>query len=90
MTTYISSSDLQQRVYDWACEHANTAPYGVIMDQGKSQSGRPYLAVTFGRARTLDAHVQIYSSGWIIVKTNRLGDRVCRSPEELQQLLDSL
>lgn len=46
------------------------APYGVL--SGRLQAGkRSYRSITFGKARTLDAEIRIYSPSWLLLRTNR-------------------
>lgn len=86
----MTSEQLQAQIESWANSKNFTAPYGVLTGKSKSKSGRPYLSVTFGRARTLDAEVQIYSKTFIILRTSRTGSEVYRSVDELQKALDLL
>lgn len=60
------------------------------MGEHKSKKGTKYLAVTFGRARTLDATVEIYNRNFIVLRTSRNGSEVFKSVAELQQALDLL
>lgn len=86
----MNSAAIQDHVAAWVRSQSFTAPYGVIESQGRSLSGRSYRSVTFGRARTLDASVLIFSPNYILVKTSSHGDRVCRSLPDLMNFLNTL
>ena len=86
----MNSKEIQEHVYNWAMSKNFSAPYGVIMGEHKSKKGTKYLAVTFGRARTLDASVEIYKRNFIVLRTSRNGSEVFKSVAELQQALDLL
>ena len=57
-----------------------TAPFGVLcgMDPNKK-----YRSITFGVARTLDAHIMIYSPRFIIYHDSRGRNEKFKSVEEL-------
>lgn len=84
------SADIQEMVYNWAQGQDFTAPYGVLQGEHTNSKGRPYLSVTFGRARTLDATVQIYNRNFILVRTNRTGSQIYRSVDSLMAALEQL
>jgi len=86
----MNSQQIQDQVYHWACGRNFTAPYGVLSGSHTSRKGRPYLSVTFGRARTLDATVEIYSRNFMLVRTNLHGNQVFKTVADLQQFLDTL
>jgi hypothetical protein len=86
----MNSAEIQAAVYNWALGKNFTAPYGVLQGEHKSKAGKPYKSVTFGRARTLDCSVEIYNRGFIIVRTNRHGNQVCKSYDELMAHLETL
>ena len=91
MTASMNSVEIQNHIYQWALLHGEfTAPYGVLTGEHRSKSGRKYLYVTFGRARTLDATVEIYNRRFIVLRTSRHGSQVFNSAVELQQTLDTL
>lgn len=77
-------------VYNWALQRGFDAPYGVMQGSHTSRNGRRYLSVTFGRARTLDATVEIYNRNYMLLRKNSRGYTVYRSVAELQQALDML
>ena len=86
----MNSEQIQQQVYDWALAKNFTAPYGVLTGEHTNQKGTKYRAVTFGRARTLDATVEIYNRNFIAVKTNRHGLQVFKDYDSLMQFLETL
>ena len=86
----MNSKEIQEHVYNWAMSKNFSAPYGVIMGEHKSKKGTKYLAVTFGRARTLDASVEIYKRNFIVLRTSRNGSEVFKSVADLQQKLETL
>ena len=90
MNTKIKSADIQQQVYQWALARDFTAPYGVLTGAHTNKKGTKYLAVTFGRARSLDATVEIYNRNFIVVRTNQHGSQVFKDVASMQQFLDTL
>lgn len=84
------SRDIQAAVEQWARSRNFTAPYGVLTGAHTSKKGTPYLSVTFGRARTLDATVEIYNRNFMILRTNRHGSQVFKNVTDLQAMLDTL
>lgn len=84
------SVEIRDHVYDWAMTRDFSAPYGVVTGEFKSKKGTKYLAVTFGRARTLDATVEIYNQSFIVLRTSRDGSEVYRSLDELMLALERL
>lgn len=72
----MNSQEIQEAVYEWAKGKNFTAPYGVLTGEYTSKKGTKYRAVTFGRARTLDATVEIYNRNFIILRTSRDGSEV--------------
>jgi hypothetical protein len=87
----MNSQEIQDAVYDWAVSQNFTAPYGVLTGDHVNKKGTKYKSVTFGRARTLDATVEIYNRNFIILRTSReVTGQVFRSVEDLQTALDLL
>lgn len=84
-----TAQQIQQQVYDWACGHGFTAPYGVLAGQGTSRRGTPFYTVTFGYAATLDATVEIYNPRFMRLISSRQGHRpqVFNSAEDLMTAL---
>tara|TARA_R110000868_G_scaffold324272_4_gene585162 strand:- start:227 stop:487 length:261 start_codon:yes stop_codon:yes gene_type:complete len=86
----MKSIEIQAKVVDFVKAGSFSAPYGVLTSEGKSKAGRPYLSVTFGRARTLDATVEIYNKSFIVVRSSRTGSATYRNVDDLFVALNSL
>jgi len=86
----LNSQQIQAQVEAWAQSQNFSAPYGVLTGSHVNRNGRKFLSVTFGRARTLDATVEIYNQSFMLVRTNRHGNQVFKTVAELQQFLDTL
>lgn len=86
----MNSTDIQTAVYDWAKASGFYAPYGVLIGQHVNRNGRKYLTVTFGRPRTLDATVEIYNSGFMLLRTSRDGSTVYKNFDTLMDKLRTL
>lgn len=86
----MKSQEIQERIYMWALYKDFNAPYGVLTGQHTSQNGKPFRTVTFGRARTLDATVEIYNPSFIVLRTSRYGREVFKSMNEMMPTLESL
>ena len=72
----MKSKEIQEKIYNWAKTQNFSAPYGVLEGEYTNKKGNKYLAVTFGRARKLDATVEIYNSKFIILRTSAWGSEV--------------
>lgn len=66
------------------------APYGVLTGEHLNKSGRKYLSITFGRARTLDATVEIYNRNFMILRTSRKGTEVFKNFSDLMYAVAGL
>ena len=86
----MNSQQIQAHVEQWAQKKNFTAPYGVLSGSHVNQKGVKYLSVSFGRARTLDATVEIYNRNFMILRTNRHGNLVFRNVNDLEQALHNL
>ncbi len=86
----MNSSEIQNSIFEWACNRGFTAPYGVLMGEHTNKNGKKYKSVTFGRARTLDATVSIYNRNFITVRTNRHDTKVFKTPSEAMEFLETL
>jgi len=86
----MNSQEIQTAVYEWACSKNFTAPYGVLTGEYTSKKGTKYRAVTFGRARTLDATVEIYNRNFLILRTSRDGSEVFNDYATLMVRLETL
>ena len=86
----INSKYIQEYVESWAKSQNFNAPYGVLNNSLTNQNGTKYLSVTFGRARTLDATLEIYNKNFMIAKTSRHGRVTLKSFPDLVQFLNTL
>jgi hypothetical protein len=86
----MSSQQIQDRIYAWAQSQCFTAPYGILTGSHVNPKGTKYLSVTFGRARTLDATVEIYNRNFMILRTNRSGSQVFKNIMDLEEVLKTL
>lgn len=86
----MNSQAIQDSVYNWALTQNFSAPYGVLSGTHTNKKGVKFLSVTFGRARTLDATVEIYNRNFMLVRTNQHGSRIFKTVADLQQFLDKL
>lgn len=86
----MNSEEIQNAVYEWACSKNFTAPYGVLTGEFTSRKGLKYRAVTFGRARTLDATVEIYNRKFIVLRTSRDGSEIFNDYATLMAKLETL
>lgn len=88
----MNSEQIQDTVYNWACAHGFTAPYGVLTSSQTNRKGAKYRSVTFGYARTRDYEVQIYNRNFMILRDSSqpYGNIVFKSYNDLQIALDAL
>jgi hypothetical protein len=86
----MNSQQICDHIEAWAQGKNFTAPYGVLTGSGVSKSGSKFLSVTFGRARTLDATVEIYNRNFMVLRTSRHGRQSFKSMTDLQTVLDTL
>ena len=86
----MNSQQILDTIEAWAQSRNFTAPYGILTGSHTNKKGTKYLSITFGRARTLDATVEIYNRNFMILRTNRTGSEVFRNVADLQQVLDTL
>ena len=86
----MNSQQIQSDIESWAKAQNFNAPYGVLSGSHVNERGTKYLSVTFGRARTLDATVEIYNRNFLILRTSRHGRQVFKNYNELKEFLKSL
>lgn len=86
----MNSQQILNSLEQWAQGKNFTAPYGILTGSHVNKNGKKYLSITFGRARTLDATVEIYNRNFMILRTNRTGSEVFKNVTDLQQVLDTL
>jgi len=88
--TKMNSQQISDAIESWAWAQNFTAPYGILTGSYTNQKGTKFLSITFGRARTLDATVEIYNRNFMILRTNRTGSEVFKNFSDLQQALNLL
>ena len=89
MTT---SQQISDAVYSYiVCKQDNfNAPYGVLQGEHVNRKGFKYKSVTFGRARTLDATVEIYNRNFIVLRTSNYGNETFKNAETLFERLSTI
>ena len=87
----MNSQQISDSIYAWACQQNFTAPYGVLQGQHVNAKGTKYLSITFGRARNLDATVEIYNRNFMILRTSReVTGQVFKSYQDLKTALSQI
>lgn len=86
----MKSIEIQEAIFKWAVDKNFNAPYGVLQGEYTNSKGKKYKTVTFGRARTLDATVEIYNEKFIILRTNAIHSKLFKSYEFLKKELETL
>jgi len=86
----MNSQSILDSLEVWARNRDFSAPYGILTGSHVNSKGKKYLSITFGRARTLDATVEIYNRNFLILRTSSRGTEIFKSVAELQQMLDTL
>lgn len=67
----MSPSEVQDLLEKFIRECDFNAPYGILTGEGKSSKGKSFKSITFGRAATLDASIEIYGERFMLLKTSR-------------------
>lgn len=86
----MNSQQILDHLEQWARNKNFTAPYGVLTSSHTNKRGTKFLSVTFGRARTLDATVEIYNRNFMILRTSSSGSRIYKNFADLELALESL
>lgn len=86
----MNSQEILTQIEQWAKGKGFTAPYGILTGSHTNKKGTKYLSITFGRARTLDATVEIYNRNFMILRTNQHGSQIYKNFSDLQLTLDTL
>lgn len=86
----MNSTQIIADIESWAKSRNFSAPYGILTGTHTSKSGRKYQSITFGRARTLDATVEVYNRNFMILRTSRHGSEVFKDYASLQSALATL
>ena len=87
----MNSQEISDAVYNYALSRSDfTAPYGVLQGEHINKKGTKFKSVTFGRARTLDATVDIYNRNFIILRCSGVADQVFKNYSDLMVALQEL
>lgn len=86
----MNSAEISDHIYDWALTRGFNAPYGILQGEHINSKGTRFLAITFGRARTLDATVEIYNRKFMILRTSNRGSEVFNDISTLMIRLEEL
>lgn len=86
----MNSQAIIDSIEQWAKAKNFNAPYGILTNSSVNKKGVKYLSITFGRARTLDATVEVYNRNFMILRTSRYGSQVFKNFADLQQTLNTL
>ena len=85
----MNSQAIQTAIYDWAMDKGFNAPYGVLTGK-RTKKDRKVLSVVFGRARSLDAVVEIWNRNFMTLRVNGYPVVVYRSFDALMKKLETL
>jgi len=85
----MNSQSIQTAIYDWAMDKGFNAPYGVLTGK-RTKKDRKVLSVVFGRARTLDAVVEIWNRNFMTLRINGYPVEVYKSFDALMTKLETL
>lgn len=86
----MNSQQILVSLEQWAHSKNFNAPYGILTGSHTNKNGKKFFSITFGRARTLDATVEIYNRNFMILRTSRQQTQVFKSVADLQQALNCL
>lgn len=86
----MNSQQISDSIEAWLQTRNFNAPYGVLTGSHVNKNGKKFLSITFGRARTLDATVEIYNRNFMILRDSRNGSQVFKNYADLQQALGAL
>ena len=87
----MNSQEISDAVYNYAMSRSDfTAPYGVLQGEHVNKKGTKFKSVTFGRARSLDATVEIYNRNFMILRSSHAADRVYKNYDDLMVALQEL
>jgi len=87
----MNSQEISNAVYNYAKSRSDfTAPYGVLQGEHVNKKGTKFKSVTFGRARTLDATVDIYNRNFMILRCSGVADQVFKNYSDLMVALQKL
>lgn len=90
MSDNLNSSAIIADIEEWAWTRNFSAPYGILTGSHVNRKGVKYQSITFGRARTLDATVEVYNRKFMILRTSRHGSQFFKDYASLQTALAAL
>jgi len=85
----MNSQTIQTAIHDWALVNGFNAPYGVLTGKNVKKN-KKVLSVVFGRARTLDAVVEIWNRNFMTLRINGYPVEVYKSFDALMIKLETL
>ena len=86
----MTRDEAAETLYSHIMDAGFNAPYGVLINQGKSHSGKPCVKISFGRARTLDATLSVFSPRFIHLKTSQRQNEIFKTLEDTIDALKRL
>lgn len=87
----MNSREISEHLYNLIKSKGTfNAPYGVLDSESTNQKGNKYFSITFGRARTLDATIEIYNRNFMLLRTSRGQRDVFKNVAELEIALNNL
>jgi len=87
----MNSKAIQNAIHDWALDKGFNAPYGVLTGEHVKKN-KKVLSVVFGRARSLDAVVEIWNRNFMTLRTNQYPWNIHKGyyPKEIYRSFDAL
>lgn len=86
----MTRDDAAELLYQHIMNSDFNAPYGVLINDGASKTGKKCKIITFGRARTLDATLSIYSPKFIHLRTSSGRSELFRTVDAVKDELARL
>lgn len=86
----MTRDDAAELLYQHIMNSDFNAPYGVLINDGASKTGKKCKVITFGRARTLDATLSIYSPKFIHLRTSSGRSELFRTVDAVKDELARL
>ena len=87
---YMNSQEIQVHIEQFLKNKDFNAPYGILTGSHVNKKGTKYLSITFGRAATLDATIEIYNRNFLILRTSRFDSQVFKNLSDLETVLETL
>lgn len=88
----MNSQQIQFSVYSYLTtrQHEFDAPYGILQGEFINKKNVKFKSVTFGRARTLDATVEIYNRNFMLLRSSRYGVETFKNHQDLLNRLQTI